>query len=319
MRSEAHIGTGILTGLRWITLVMLFIGGFWLEVFSQSVPARPFSIPVYQPMVLNPAFVGSKDFTNISLTSKAFASPTNQVISVHQRLKSTDIEFSHFGIGGYAYHEQLPTSWNMGLSAAVSYHIPLDAEQLHNLSIGASAKGMLFTPKKNTEAPYDSASAAFRPDMDVGIFYYGPQAFAGISSTSILESGERSDSMDAFAWYDREYHLYGGYKFILNKDLGIVLEPSLLLTVNDSTLSEAHKHLVPYIKVYLQNFYVGTYLKDLDIFALFFKYQFPKFSVGAFLEFPRIGFLDDDNITFELSVGLHLGTGGSSFLQYRHW
>jgi hypothetical protein len=118
---------------------------------------------------------------------------------------------------------------------------------------------------------------------------------------------------------DREYHLYGGYKFMVSKALGIVIEPSLLVTLNDSTISEPHKHLVPYLKIYLQNFYLGTYLKDLDIFALFFQYQFPKFYTGVFLEFPRVGFLNDDNIIFELSLGVNLGKKGQPFLRYRHW
>ena len=92
-----------------------------------------------------------------------------------------------------------------------------------------------------------------------------------------------------------------------------------MVSVNDSTLSEPHKHLVPYLKVYLQNFYIGTYMKSTDIFALFFQYQFPRFYTGVFLEFPRVGFLNNDNIIFEVSLGINLGQGGDKFLQYRHW
>jgi hypothetical protein len=91
------------------------------------------------------------------------------------------------------------------------------------------------------------------------------------------------------------------------------------LTLNNETVSEPHKHLMPYLKVYLQNFYIGTYLKDFDILALFFQYQFPKFYTGVFLEFPRVGYLNDNNIIFEVSFGLNLGKSNSSFSQYRHW
>jgi len=69
----------------------------------------------------------------------------------------------------------------------------------------------------------------------------------------------------------------------------------------------------------LHNFYIGTYLKDLDIFALFFQYQFPKFYTGVFLEFPRVGYLNDENIIFEVSLGVNLGNGSPTFTQHRHW
>ncbi len=88
-------------------------------------------------------------------------------------------------------------------------------------------------------------------------------------------------------------HIFPGntiYTEVINlylvKETGIVLEPSLLVSLNDSTISEPHKHLIPYLKIYMQNFYVGTYLRSLDILALFFQYQFPKFYTGVLLEFP---------------------------------
>jgi hypothetical protein len=39
----------------------------------------------------------------------------------------------------------------------------------------------------------------------------------------------------------------------------------------------------------------------------------------VFLEFPRKGFLNDDNIIFELSLGINLGLEKRKFLQHRHW
>jgi hypothetical protein len=125
--------------------------------------------------------------------------------------------------------------------------------------------------------------------------------------------------MDHEAHIPREYHLYGGYKFLLSRENSVVLEPSLLVSLNDTTFSELHKHLVPYLKLYLQNFYIGTYMKSLDTFALFFQYQFPRFYTGIFLEFPRVGFLNEDNIIFEISLGVNLDRGDQRFLQFRHW
>ncbi len=302
----------------------LIVVWLWLIVINilnaQEVPSKPLSIPVYHPMVMNPAFVGSKDFTNISITSKILNTPNNQIINFHQRLTGSDGFFSNIGIGAYIFQEQLENSWNTGLAAASSYHIALDDANVHNLAVGASLKGILNIPKELEEAPADSASSSFNPNMDFGVYYYGPTAFAGLSVTTLFGTKLSNElTIDSDAYFQREYHLYGGYKFLLSKSNAIVLEPSVLVSLNDSTISEPQKHLVPYLKVYLQNFYIGTYMKSLDIFALFFQYQFPRFYTGVFLEFPRVGFLNNDNIIFEISLGVNLGKEGQKFLQYRHW
>jgi len=301
----------------FITLAGLTIT---LLLGAQDVPSKPLSIPVYTPMVLNPAFVGSKDFTNISLTSKVLKNPNSQIINIHKRLSGTNGIFSNIGFGAYAFQEQLDQSWNTGLALAGSYHFALGEASVHNIAVGASLKGFLNIPKNSDETFEDTVSSTFNPNMDFGVYYYGPTAFAGLSVTSLFGTRITEEvPIDSDAYISREYHLYGGYKFLLNRSNSIVLEPSLLISLNDSTISEPHKHLVPYLKLYLENFYIGTYVKSFDIFALFFQYQFPRFYTGVFLEFPRVGFLNDDNIIFEVSLGVNLGKGGHTFLQYRHW
>lgn len=277
-----------------------------LALSGQAIPSGPLSIPVYHPIVLNPAYAGSKDFTNISFTTKALKNPYYQMLSAHTRLMKSNGSFSKFGLGGYTFLEQLDQSWNTGLSIAGSYHYTLDDSRLHNLSGGAALKGIFTIPKSSDEAVEDTLSSTFTPDMDLGIYYYGPSAFAGVSVTSVFDQS-------------KSYHLYGGYKFLLNKSLAIVLEPSLLITFRDSSLGDPSEQLTPFLKLYMQNFYVGTYVKSDHLFALFFQYQFPRFYTGVFLEFPWKGYLNDDNIIFELSVGINLGLEKQKFLQHRHW
>jgi len=276
---------------------------FSLCLSAQNIPSKPLSIPIFHPMVLNPAYVGSKDFTNISFTTKAFK---NSILQAHKRLPTPLGSFSKFGLGGFTFLEELDQTWNTGLALAGSYHQSLDKARIHNLSGGAALKGIFTIPKKTEEDTGDSLSTTFKADMDLGVYYYGPSAFGGLSLTSIFKNS-------------RQYHIYGGYKFLLNRSQSIVLEPSLLISLTDSSMSESQNQLIPYLKLYLQNFYVGTYVKSSDVFALFFQYQFPRFYTGLLLEFPRKGYLNDDNIIFELSFGLNLGHNGQQFKQHRHW
>lgn len=291
-----------------------------LSLSAQSVPSRPLAIPVYHPMVLNPAYAGSKDFTSIGLTSRIYNIPDNQILNFHQRLTAPDGTFSSLGAGGFLFQEQKEHSWNMGLAGTIAFHKSLDQAKLHNIAAGASLKAILNIPKQAGEQPVDSLQTAFRPNMDLGLYYYGPSAFAGISVTTLFGTRLKGDlTTGSDSYIPREYHLYGGYKFLLSRKNAIVLEPSLLLSLSDSTFREAADYLIPYLKLYLQNFYIGTYVKTLDTFALFFQYQFPRFYTGIFLEFPRVGFLNNENIIFEISLGVNIGKGDRRFEQIRHW
>ncbi|MGW8314340.1 MAG: type IX secretion system membrane protein PorP/SprF [Bacteroidales bacterium] len=290
------------------------------SLIAQSVPSRPLSIPVYHPLVLNPAYVGSKDFTSISLTSRIYNIPDNQIITLHKRLIDPTGGFSRLGVGGFIFQEQKERSWNLGVAGTGAYHLPIDQAKLHNIAFGATLKAILNIPKNGSEPSGNSVQTAFRPNMDLGLYYYGPTAFAGLSVTTLFGTRLKEDlTTSSDSYIPREYHFYGGYKFLLSRKNAIVLEPSLLLSLNDSTFSEAFDHLVPYLKLYLQNFYIGTYIKNLDTFALFFQYQFPRFYTGVFLEFPRVGFLNNDNIIFEISLGVNLGKKDQRFGLIRHW
>lgn len=286
---------------------------------GQSAPSKLLSIPVYHPVVLNPAYTGSKDFSNISLTTKASKWPDTQILNYNTRLFSPGGKFSNWGIGAYAFQEQFDLSWNTGVSVSGAYHLALDRQKLHFLSFGAALKGVIAVPKETDESSSDSLSTKFRPNMDLGIYYYGTNAFAGISSTTIFGTDINGDSSLAYSNFDRQYNFLVGYKFLISKKHGIVIEPSLLASLDDETISDPLEQIVPYLKVYLNNFYIGSYLKDLDIFALFFQYQFPKFYTGVFLQFPRVGYLNDENIIFELSAGMNIGKGSPTFTQHRHW
>ncbi|MEZ5071430.1 MAG: type IX secretion system membrane protein PorP/SprF [Bacteroidales bacterium] len=303
--------------------------GFTLPMNAQEVPARPLSIPVYHPMVFNPAVVGSKDFTSVSLTSKVLNSPQNQLLQFHTRFGQHPSGFSPWGLGSYVFRNNPGTEWETGASVAAAYHIPLDENYLHMISVGSSFRGFFHLPGKTLKEVYNDPGRVFQLNMDLGVYYYGPRAFGGLSSTSLF--GGKWDAVlpgDSSLFFPRGYHAFGGYKFMIKRDPGIVLEPSLLISVSDSTLGEFHRHMVPYLKLYLQNFYVGTgikplqfpnFWKSMDVIVFFFQYQFPRMHTGVYLEFPRTGFLNDNNIIFEVNLGFNLGKEGEGFFKYRHW
>ncbi|MBN1133113.1 MAG: type IX secretion system membrane protein PorP/SprF [Bacteroidales bacterium] len=310
-------------------LTIMLVGMLACSVsVGQKIPSKPFSYPVYAPLVINPAIAGSKDFKNINLMLRVNGSPGAQMLTYNSRLPGKasgaaiipgEIPFSNFGVGGYIVHDPMVSSRNLGMGLSGSYHIPLNRTNLSFLSIGLSARGTYNIDKEDGETPPEGFKP-FTPNADFGLYYYGPTAFAGLSSTNLL--GMINDSVTAYGdetYVPREYHFYGGYKFLLSRKQAIVLEPSILVSATDSTLSELYKDIIPYLKLYMGNFFVGTCFRDWDNLSLFMQYQFPRFFTGVFIEFPRTGFLTADNIIIEVSLGLNLGGDKNMFIKNRHW
>ena len=305
---------------RLLWIILLLVPGLLapLHLAAQKIPSKPLSNVIYSPLVINPAIGGSKDFTAININSSVLKSPNNQLFSFHKRKTEPLGSYSRFGFGSYLFNEKLEGSRNTGLAVTGAYHISLDQDRVHNVAVGAALKGIVNLPSGEGESG-DSAST-FNPNADFGIYYYGPSGFAGISTTSLFGTQDTAGTLYGTESYvPREYHLYGGYKFVLSRKNSIVLEPSLLLSLNDSTFSSPQDHITPFIKLYMENFYVGTYYKSLDHLALFFQYHFPRFYAGVFLEFPRVGFLNDDNIIFEINLGVNLGKNQKSINQHTSW
>lgn len=304
--------------------LVLTLAGFLAvsNLMAQMVPANPSSFTVYSPFLVNPAISGSKDFSNINLIARVNGSPGAQMATYTGRLpgKTSDGVKTHtgFGLGGFFYNDEFVLSRNLGFGVSGAYHISLDQQKLSNLAIGAAFRGHYNLVSDEGEST-TGRSNSFTPNVDAGLYYYGPSAFAGISSTNLLGTSDSTLAYGDEAYIPREYNFYGGYKFLLSRKNGIVLEPSLLISLNDSTLSEIGQHITPYLKLYMQNFYVGTYFEDFDHLAFFFQYQFPLFYSGVMVEFPRQGFLTSDNIIIELCLGINLGLDKDTFRKSRHW
>lgn len=313
--------------LNRLSMVIIGLMGFTV-LMGQHTPSKPFAYPVFTPQLINPAITGSKDFTNINLIIRVNGSPGAQMLSYNSRLNSKKAgtsmvpgssSFSNFGLGAYVYQDQLGLSRNIGFGVSGAYHIALGDQKLSALSIGLTARGT-YNMISDEDETASGKTNSFNPNLDAGIYYYGPSAFVGVSANNVL--GMLSDTVLTIAdeaFVPREFHLYGGYKFILSRKNAIIFEPSLLLSYGDSTLFEDAYRVAPMFKFYMQNFYVGTFFKRKEHLSFFFQYQFPKFYTGLFVEFPRKGFLTSDNIILELTLGMNFGKDKRAFSQSRHW
>lgn len=276
---------------------------------GQQIPTKPSSYPVFSPLVINPGIAGSRDFSRVEFVSRVNGSRGAQMLSYHTRLQkgitaAGDTEFSNLGFGGYLFHDRLGNSRNLAAGISAAYHLPLGAARISGLSFGASLRGLY-----NGETS-ETGTNTLDPNADLGIYYYGSQGFIGISSRNILSLIRDSIPVinNEFS-IPNEHLLYAGYKLVLSRKNAIVLEPSLILHLHDTLLTDLESNILPILKLYVQNACFGTYFRTFDQLAFFMQYQFPRFYAGVNAAFPRNQMLiSNDQLTIEVAFGLNLGT-----------
>lgn len=285
---------------------------------GQHIPTKPSSYPVFTPLVLNPGIAGSKDFSRVELVSRVNGSQGAQMLSYHNRLRNGTATngspaFSNFGMGGYLFHDRLGSSRNLAAGISAAWHVPMGTARVSGLAFGISLRGLYNMETDDGETTI-AGTNTFAPNGDVGIYYYGSQGFIGLSSTNLLSL--LMDSVPVInndVSIPNEHLLYAGYKMVLSRKNAIVLEPSVILHMHDSTLTDIESNITPILKLYVQNACFGTYFRSFDQLAIFLQYQFPGFYAGVNAAFPRNQMLISNNqLTIEVAFGLNIGASGRS-------
>jgi len=299
---------------------------------GQQVPLNPVSYRIFSPFIFNPAIAGSKDFSSVDIIVGKQGESNSQIICANTRLKKNgpgyflspnNKKFSNFGIGGFLFHEERSPSRNIGLSAIGSYQLPLDPQSLYFISFGVGVKGVYNIMDSITSSdPLLSTPGKkiFYPNVDAGIYFYGPKLYAGFSAVDLLGNPEDPDSTGVYRLpVNRHYYAIAGYKFILNSSLDIILEPSLLLNLTRFSNQKAVDFLEPMLKLYMKGFCVGTYFNNYDNLSFFFQFQYPKFYVGTFFEIPRNTPFYKKDLNIEITFGINFSVIKSRNLKYYHW
>ncbi len=106
---------------------------------------------------------------------------------------------------------------------------------------------------------------------------------------------------------------------MLSRSLNIVIEPAIFLAGNYS-LSENIKEMTgPIVNIYAGMFCVGAYFPGLDRASMFFRFKYPKFNIGAYLELPGKTPLYKSPILAELTIGLNISAIKFGPAGYNHW
>ncbi len=242
--------------MKRLVYIALFLSGFLLEGFSQQTPV--YSQYMLNGFLLNPAIAGAEGYSAINLTAReqwvgfqdgpgtyALSFQTRLMRESHisrtktvKRRKKSPFSGGNVGLGGYIFNHRNGAVDRTGVRITYAYHLELDESQL---SFGLSMVGYQYRIDKERielEFPNDELfnsldQSVFIPDADVGIYYTSATIWAGFSVDQLLESSLKfgGDGYDKLTMY-RNYHLMGGYDFLINKEF--TLSPSTHLKIAEN-------------------------------------------------------------------------------------
>jgi type IX secretion system PorP/SprF family membrane protein len=306
--------------------VILF---FFSSSMAQQTPFNPLNYWVFTPYVYNPGMIGTKDFVSIGMNAAFRGKSNSQLLTGNARFSKTTsgyfnspdiVEFNNTGIGGSVFHDINGTSRNFGASVAGSYQIPINSTKLSFISFGGALKGVFNSIDTGTAETGKQYRNSAYPNLDLGIYYYGTNFYTGISAVNVLGNPLKSGSQTVknIPVY-RQYFFTAGYKIVLSREQNIVLEPSVLINAHDSTFNNIVENIDPILKLYVDNFCLGTYFFTSHTYSFFMRYNYPGFYLGAFFEFPKKSPLYKNSPLLEFTFGVNLQNNKSKLKKQSHW
>lgn len=208
-------------GMRLIVLLGLVLLGDRVTAQQDS----QYTQYMYNTMMINPAYAGSRDCTSI------FALYRNQWVGLDGAPKTASLSFhtpfeeKHIGIGAGIYHESIgPQSTNV-VDVDFSYTLEFDESKL---AFGLKAAAGFYNFDRNklnllypNDASFEGKANTFLPNIGAGVFYYGEKYYVGFSIPYLLDTKtfSKTDERKITDINEKQhYNLMGGYVFDLSPD-----------------------------------------------------------------------------------------------------
>ncbi|AKD05546.1 hypothetical protein PKOR_05810 [Pontibacter korlensis] len=199
------------------------------SAFAQQAPQ--YSQYIFNELVVNPAYAGSKEITSINGTYRTQwtglqGAPTSQTLSVDGPTNNKSL-----GWGVHLLNDEIGAQSQTSVYGALSTRIRLDRYSDLALGIAAGVSQYVLDGTRldpGSEMP-DQAIPEGRvsqvlPDLKIGAFYNTERFYAGLSVANLVPF---KDSKTEIATPRRHYFLSSGYVFDLSRN--VRLKPSVLV------------------------------------------------------------------------------------------
>ena len=275
-------------------LILNVVGG---TIYSQQ--DNSFSQYMFGHQILNPAYSGSRNITNITSLSRSQwtgfeGAPLSQSISFNSPIGKRNL-----GIGVSAQADAIGPLTNTETSLDFSYHLKFSDDQ-NWLSLGLKfgAQNFLLDTQLlrffDRDDPSFNSNTKFIPNIGFGLYYYTPKLYLGFSIPRMIE--------DELSFVKRHLYFIGGGLISLKDN--VQLKPSLLLK---KTIGTVLAYDISLLMLLNNSYWFGPQFKSKAAFG-------PQDQILD----GSISFLTGINLNENISIGyaygnaINLGTNNSS-------
>lgn len=214
----------------------LIFAFLFLTVVSQAQQDPMFTKYMFNTLIFNPAYAGSKEHMSATVLHRTQwigleGAPTTQTITLHTPLKGNRV-----AIGGSLLHDNIGPTKDIKLSGYYAYRINFN--ETSKLSFGVSATYNNWRTdfsQLNLNSPVDPPFSTYSRNLfnaGAGIFYYNKNFYAGLSvphllNGSLIEPDRDVAEEELQAIQIRHYYLAAGLILPLNSNL--TFKPSVLI------------------------------------------------------------------------------------------
>ena len=304
---------------KLLFLLFLVLSGLG---YSQSEPV--YSQYMFNPVVINPAYVGVHDMASIYAVYRqqwtkfdnAQFGPITSTLSGQTTLPQNNI-----GVGFSFVHDEIGIQTTNEFNAMVAYKIPFGGKSLSFglqggvMSANFNYDGLDLDPDFNDDYYFTGQGRGddILPTLGAGVLWSTRTLFLGFSVPRILgmnfQEGSDVIAEPAETFLNRSFLLTGGYVFHLSN--GIKLKPSTLIRVTENIngISGGRVSYDLNTSVLLkESIWVGASLRSFSTMALMGQLKLSQlFATGLAWEFP----VDSKNLTqigstFEVMLNMNI-------------
>lgn len=202
-----------------------------INICGYSQQNAPFSQYIFNELIINPAYAGTKQLINItgsySIMWAGFdGAPTTQTISVEGPVHK------NMGLGLHLINDMIGAQSQQGIFGSYSYIIRFNEKWRMSMGLALGVSNFTVDGTKlttdNVDDPAIPKTKVNRVSFDskAGLFAYSDRFYAGFSVSELFADVFKSKDI-MVAKQSRHYYLTAGYVFDAGKNLKI--KPSFLL------------------------------------------------------------------------------------------
>ena len=269
---------------------------------------------MFNHLLLNPAYAGSKDYMMATLLYRKQwvdfkGAPTTQVATLHG-----PVGLTNFGWGASISHDKIGVTDRTDAYLNAAYHLPVGPKM--KLSLGLRAGGGYYSYKNSDLIYWDSndplfagdKTSKFIPNIGAGAYLYTDKFYVGLSVPNVISyDTTKVLSLDmsgnVVPNQVRHYFATAGVALEVNPD--VVIKPSVLVKYVQNAPIEADFNVNV---LFAQVLWVGGSYRTGDSFVALLELQLTKkFRLGYSYDFTTTDVKNYSAGSHEIMIGYDFG------------